>query len=339
MASFSGGMGGDGEKVDLDAFLGDLTAAEDAPKKATKKKGSFANRKSVVKMGGVTDVHEIPSKNAVRRAGRGRKRDPVTQLDVNEALKTAAEAKAQGVKGLVKALQKHAASGANDETAASICDALSGEILGLEDIYEQSEEENLEVLYDIGVNPVEHASGLPRRETQVRDELIKSDILRYILKAVDKECEPRHLVSFLRLLALCVAELAHPARDYASLLLPSKGGAAAELALLRLKAKAKKKNKKLLGGGGGDGDDDAAGAVALGEGGEEFGGKEHQEAVRKARGFLHVNGNGRAEEVLRECRDIVTVHAERAPVVAYAFVVLAATARVLGHHHVSLFLK
>jgi len=172
--------------------------------------GHMSQRSPRVKIKGVTDVVSFTSRAAHKQRGRTRKREHVTMQDIEAAELLTKTARETGESGLVKALAKHAGVGNNDEAAAQLCDAIAAEIMGLTSVYQMGDEDDfLTEVHLLGVEPRD-PTGTLKQEVGVKDKFVQLEMHKFILRALDKDCEERHVLSMLRALALSVVDLANP---------------------------------------------------------------------------------------------------------------------------------
>jgi hypothetical protein len=90
--------------------------------------------------------------------------------------------------------------------AAVCCDFIVADILVLDKVEPRREYEHIEEIHDLGIDPFEESGGY-RPELLKRDEAIAEGCQGAIIKALDKDCEPEHALSFTRLMALLTIEL------------------------------------------------------------------------------------------------------------------------------------
>ena len=172
--------------------------------------GHMSQRSPRVKIQGVTDVVTFTARAAHKQRGRTRKREHVTMQDIEAAELLTKTAREAGESGLVKALAKHAGVGDNDEVAAHLCDAIAAEIMGLNSVYEMGDEDDfMTEVHLLGVEPRD-PTGTLKQEVGTRDKFVQLEMHKFIMRALDKDCEERHALSMLRALALCVVDLANP---------------------------------------------------------------------------------------------------------------------------------
>lgn len=92
------------------------------------------------------------------------------------------------------------------QLAAKLADLITGTVLDFEGLNDMIDEEVVEKLADIDSHPLEPAPNLAtgyvaRAELKVRDSFLEYDLLRYLLRALDKDAEVQHILSFLRAFA------------------------------------------------------------------------------------------------------------------------------------------
>mmetsp|Transcript_25621 Transcript_25621/g.30352 ORF Transcript_25621/g.30352 Transcript_25621/m.30352 type:complete len:2015 (+) Transcript_25621:83-6127(+) len=291
------GMGGDRDSVDLGAFLDDLKE-KDNTGGGGKNKKSLTQRHPRVSIAGVTDVQEAPKQIYHTHKGRSRRREPVTENQEREALRTMKEIKEnQGLKGLIKFMKKNAGVGPNDEMAAVCCDFMMADMLFLDAVDPRHESDHADEIHDMGIDPFED-SGDYRPELIKRDTIISENIHVSILKALDKDCLPEHALSFTRLLAFMCIELSQITSQ------------------VKLLSKSKSKSKSM---------DSKYKSMSF-----DGPGPVSKRGVAKLQSWLSVDGDGRGEEVLSTILSVMAEQAEDQNIVCYCMIILAAATGVIG---------